>query len=87
MTRPTITSLASRSLERLHTADLPPGVEPQIAPLSTAIGEIFVPLRGDGHRTDDLRTLEDWVVERQLRMVPGVADIVRLWRPDQDLRG
>src|ERR1041384_5887490 len=64
-------------LERLHTADLPPGVEPQIGPLSTAIGEIYrYRLQGDGVSSRDLRTLEDWVVERQLRMVPGVADIV-----------
>jgi cobalt-zinc-cadmium resistance protein CzcA len=64
-------------LERLHSADLPPGVEPEIAPLSTAIGEIFrYRLKGDYYSSRDLRTLEDWVVERQLRMIPGVADIV-----------
>jgi heavy metal efflux system protein len=64
-------------LERLHTADVPPGVQPEIAPLSTAIGEIFrYRLQGEGYSSRDLRTLEDWVVERQLRMVPGVADIV-----------
>jgi cobalt-zinc-cadmium resistance protein CzcA len=64
-------------LERLRTADLPPGVQPEIAPLSTAIGEIYrYRLKGDGYNPRDLRTLEDWVVERNLRMVPGVADIV-----------
>jgi cobalt-zinc-cadmium resistance protein CzcA len=64
-------------VERLQTADLPPGVQPQIAPLSTAIGEIYrYRLKGDGVNSRDLRTLEDWVVERNLRMVPGVADIV-----------
>ena len=63
--------------ERLQTADLPPGVQPQIAPLSTAIGEIYrYRLKGDMQKPRDLRTLEDWVVERNLRMVPGVADIV-----------
>src|SRR5689334_8472652 len=52
-------------LERLQTADLPPGIQPQIGPLSTAIGEIYrYRLRGDGRTTDDLRTMEDWVVER-----------------------
>ncbi|MBI1839409.1 MAG: efflux RND transporter permease subunit [Verrucomicrobia bacterium] len=66
-------------LERLTTADLPQGVQPQLAPMSTAIGEIFrYRLRGDGYSSTDLRTLEDWVVERQLRMTPGVADIVGL---------
>jgi cobalt-zinc-cadmium resistance protein CzcA len=63
--------------ERLQRADLPPGIQPQIAPLSTAIGEIFrYRLKGDATNPRDLRTLEDWVVERNLRMVPGVADIV-----------
>jgi len=63
--------------ERLQTADLPPGVQPQIAPLSTAIGEIYrYCLKGDGYSSRDLRTMQDWIVERNLRMVPGVADIV-----------
>jgi cobalt-zinc-cadmium resistance protein CzcA len=66
-------------MERLTTADLPAGVQPQIAPLSTAIGEIYrFRLKGAGHNSRDLRTVEDWVVERNLRMVPGVADIVSL---------
>src|ERR1051325_7610162 len=66
-------------LERLHTADLPPGIEPQIAPLSTAIGEIFrFRLKGDAYSSRDLRTIEDWTVERHLRMVPGVADILSM---------
>ena len=46
-------------------------------PLSTAIGEIYrYVLKGDGYSTRDLRTLEDWVVERNFRAVPGVADVV-----------
>jgi len=65
--------------ERLQQADLPPGVQAQLAPLSTAIGEIFrFRLRGDNLSSRELRTLEDWVVERQLRMVPGVADITSM---------
>ena len=64
-------------LERLTTADLPQGIQPQLAPLSTAIGEIYrYILAGEGHSTRELRTLEDWVVERSLRGVPGVADVV-----------
>jgi cobalt-zinc-cadmium resistance protein CzcA len=64
-------------VEQLTTADLPAGVQPQLAPLSTAIGEIFrYRLQGDGYSSRDLRTIEDWVVERNLRVVPGVADIV-----------
>ena len=65
--------------ERLTGVDLPPGVQPQLGPLSTAIGEIYrYRLKGDGYSSRDLRSLEDWVVERQLRMVPGVADITSM---------
>src|SRR5258708_22997815 len=66
-----------QTLERLATADLPPGAQAQLAPLSTAIGEIYrYTIKGDGYTTRDLRTLEDWVVERNFRAVPGVADVV-----------
>jgi cobalt-zinc-cadmium resistance protein CzcA len=66
-------------LERLTTADLPPGVQAQLEPLSTAIGEIYrYRVTGPGISTRDLRTLEDWVIERNLRAVPGVADVVAL---------
>ena len=64
-------------LERLQGVDLPPGVEPQLAPLSTAIGEIYrYRVRGDGMSTSELRSVQDWVIARQLKMVPGVADVV-----------
>lgn len=66
-----------QALERLATADLPQGIQPQLAPLSTAIGEIYrYTISGEGYSTRELRTLEDWVVERSLRGVPGVADVV-----------
>jgi len=64
-------------LERLQGADLPTGVQPELAPLSTAIGEIFrYRLKGDHLTSQDLRTIQNWTVERQLKMVPGVADVV-----------
>ena len=63
--------------ERLRSVALPPGVEPDIAPLSTAIGEIYrYRMKSDTEDSRTLRTLQDWVVERTLRRVPGVADIV-----------
>src|SRR5947199_2093496 len=64
-------------LERLQGVDLPPGVQPQLAPLSTAIGEIYrYRVKGDGMTPTDLRTLQDWVISRRLKMIPGVADVV-----------
>jgi heavy metal efflux system protein len=64
-------------LERLQGVDLPPGLQPQLAPLSTAIGEIYrYRLAGRGLSPMELRTLQDWVVSRNLRLIPGVADVV-----------
>jgi heavy metal efflux system protein len=64
-------------LERLKGVDLPQGVEPELAPLSTPIGEIYrYSLKSDTVDARELRSLQDWVVERQLKLVPGVADVV-----------
>src|SRR5438309_1486662 len=66
-------------LERLQTADRPNGVQPQLAPLSTPIGELYrYRLRGDGLTPTDLRSIQDWTVARYLKMTPGVADVVSL---------
>ena len=65
--------------ERLRGIDLPAGVQADIAPNATPVGEIMrYRLRGDGFNTTDLRTLEDWTAERALRQVPGVADVVAM---------
>ncbi|HVY71758.1 MAG TPA: CusA/CzcA family heavy metal efflux RND transporter [Verrucomicrobiae bacterium] len=66
-------------MERLTGADLPAGVQPDLAPLSTPIGELYrYRLKGGGRDSRELRTLEDWVVERQIKTVPGVADVVSI---------
>jgi cobalt-zinc-cadmium resistance protein CzcA len=66
-------------LERLRGVELPQRADVQLAPLTTPIGELFrYQLRGPGHDLTDLRSLQDWVVERQLRLAPGVADVVTL---------
>ena len=77
--KPTDVLVRQQVIERLRNVDLPPGVTPDIAPLSTAIGEIFrFRLRGDALTPQELRTLQDWVVEKQLRLVQGVADVVTM---------
>lgn len=64
-------------LERLQTVELPEGVKPQLGPLTTPVGEIFrVHLAGKGWNATELRSVQDWVVARQLKMIPGVADVV-----------
>lgn len=65
--------------ERLSSVDLPPGVQANIAPNATPVGEIMrYRLKGDGLSTTEIRTIEDWTVERALRQVPGVADVVAM---------
>jgi len=65
--------------ERLSRVDLPDGAQANIAPNATPVGEIMrYRVRGDGMSTTDLRTIEDWVIERSLRQVPGVADVVAM---------
>src|SRR5882762_4056909 len=66
-------------LERLRGVDLPDKAKVQLAPPSTPIGELFrYQLRGSGQDLAELRSLQDWVVERHLRMAPGVADVITL---------
>jgi cobalt-zinc-cadmium resistance protein CzcA len=65
--------------ERLTTVDLPPGASLNIAPNATPVGEIMrYRLKGNGQTPTELRSIEDWVVERSLRQVPGVADVVAM---------
>src|SRR3979411_2532315 len=68
-----------QTINRLKDATLPTGVQPVISPAGT-ISEIFrYELKGPpGMDVMQLKTLQDWVVERRLRIVPGVADVLVL---------
>jgi len=64
-------------LEKLSEITLPTGIQPQLAPLSTAVGEIYryiVEAPAD-MPLDEVRAIQDWTIEPALRQVPGVADI------------
>ena len=65
-----------QTLNRLKDATLPNGVTPVISPAG-GISEIMrYQLKGPpGISLTELKTLQDWVVERRLRTVPGVADV------------
>jgi cobalt-zinc-cadmium resistance protein CzcA len=77
--RPTDQLARQRVNERLLGLALPEGAEVRTQPPQTAIGEIFrFRLRGDDYPTQHLREIQDWVVEKQLRKVPGVADLVTM---------
>jgi cobalt-zinc-cadmium resistance protein CzcA len=68
-----------QALNRLKEAELPTSVQPVISPAGT-ISEIFRYQLVGPPDMDliELRTLQDWVVERRLRLVPGVADVLVL---------
>ncbi|MBK6654784.1 CusA/CzcA family heavy metal efflux RND transporter [Zoogloea sp.] len=65
-------------LERLQTVNLPDGVQPGLAPLTTAVGEIYryVLESPPGVPLEEVRAVQDWTVRPALRMVPGIADVV-----------
>lgn len=61
--------------ERLGNAQLPSGVTPSMAPLFSPSGLVYrYVLESPDRSPQELKTIEDWVLERQYRAVPGVAD-------------
>ncbi len=65
-------------MEKLQNVSLPPGVQPSLAPLTTAVGEVYryVIEAPPGTPLDKLREIQDWTVRPALRSVSGVADVV-----------
>lgn len=62
---------------QLRNISLPDGVEPDVQPPYGPTGEVFrYTLQSKSRDTRDLLTLQTWVIDRQLRAVPGVADLV-----------
>ena len=66
-------------------SQLPESVEPELGPIATGLGEIFMYVveaepgarKPDGSEwtPEDLRTLQDWVIRPQLRTTPGVTEV------------
>ncbi len=64
-----------QAFERLPSASLPDGVTPDISPLYSPSGLIYrYVLQSTDRSPQDLKILEDWVLERAYRSIPGVAD-------------
>ncbi len=62
---------------QLLNVDLPEGIKPEIQPPYGPTGEIFrYVLASSTKDTRELLTLQNWVIDRQLRAIPGVADVV-----------
>src|SRR5690606_6718531 len=57
---------------------LPLGIRPQLAPISSIMGQIqIIGMYSEGARTTpmELRTLADWVVRQRLLTIPGVSQV------------
>jgi len=64
-----------RVFERIAGVSLPTGVAPSVAPLFSPSGLIYrYVLQSPDRSPKELKIIEDWVVERQYKAVPGVAD-------------
>ena len=64
-----------QAFERVANASVPSGVSPGISPLFSPSGLIYrYVLQSPDRSPQDLKTLEDWVLERRYRAVEGVAD-------------
>lgn len=61
---------------RLQGVDLPDGAKPGIEPPYGATGEIFRYVLKSKKPVKELSAIHDWVIERELVAVPGVADVV-----------
>lgn len=62
---------------QLRMVKLPNGVEPVVQPPYGPTGEIFrYVLKGENRSSTDLLTIQNWTIDKQLRSVPGVADVV-----------
>src|SRR5262250_376323 len=76
-----------RVLERLSQVTLPPGVTPQMGTDWSPVGQIyFFTLHSTNPRYDvmELKALEDWVVEKNLKSVPDIVDVATFGGPTRE---
>jgi heavy metal efflux system protein len=76
-----------RVLERLSQVTLPPGVSPQMGTDWSPVGQIyFFTLRSTNPAYDpmELKSIEDWVVEKNLKSVPDIVDVSSFGGPTRE---
>jgi cobalt-zinc-cadmium resistance protein CzcA len=76
-----------RTLERLSQVTLPPGVVPQLGTDWSPAGLIYVfTLRSTNPAYDvmELKSLEDWVVEKNFKAVPNIVDVQSFGGPTRE---
>ena len=79
-----VRQLVNERLQEVRS-QLPANVEPQLGPVSTGLGEIYLytinAVRdaskpdGTAYTPTDLRAIQDWIVRPQLRQVPGISEV------------
>ena len=62
-------------LNRITTVDLPEGVKPHLSPWSPTGEIVRYVLEGPGYTTNQLKAVQDWVLNPLLKQVPGVIDV------------
>ena len=76
-----------RVLERLSQVTLPPGVSPQMGTDWSPVGQIyFFTLKSTNPNYDvmELKSLEDWVVEKNLKSVPNIVEVASFGGPTRE---
>ncbi|HUA58365.1 MAG TPA: CusA/CzcA family heavy metal efflux RND transporter [Verrucomicrobiae bacterium] len=76
-----------RVLERLSQVSLPPGVSPQMGTDWSPVGQIyFFTLHSSNPSIDvmELKSIEDWVVEKNLKSVPDIVDVATFGGPTRE---
>jgi cobalt-zinc-cadmium resistance protein CzcA len=76
-----------RALERLSQVTLPPGVTPQMGTDWSPVGQIyFFTLKSTNPQYDvmDLKSIEDWTVEKNFKSVPDVVDVASFGGPTRE---
>jgi heavy metal efflux system protein len=76
-----------RVLERLSQVTLPPGVNPQMGTDWSPVGQIyFFTLRSTNPAYDpmELKSIEDWVIEKNFKAVPNIVDVASFGGPTRE---
>jgi cobalt-zinc-cadmium resistance protein CzcA len=76
-----------RVLERLAQVTLPPGVNPQMGTDWSPVGQIYfftLTSRNPKYDVMELKSLEDWVVEKNFKSVPDVVDVASFGGPTRE---
>src|SRR6516162_4272472 len=76
-----------RVLERLSQVTMPPGVVPVMGTDWSPVGQIyFFTLRSTnpGYDAMELKSIEDWVIEKNLKAVPDIVDVASFGGPTRE---